>query len=142
MDILEFRGENRIYSNMYRRIFYIENKLYICVENWYQANKTLDPDIYETIRTSSTGIIAKNRGNIIELRPDWGDDDVKLPIMYKGVFNKFNQNEDLKKRLLATDNCLIVEGNYWGDTYWGVCNGKGKNHLGEIIMQVREDLRG
>ena len=35
----------------------------------------------------------------------------------------------------------LEEGNTWHDTYWGVCNGKGKNKLGKILMQVREELK-
>ena len=42
--------------------------------------------------------------------------------------------------LLATGDAKIVEGNTWGDVFWGVCNGVGENHLGEILMKVRQDL--
>jgi predicted NAD-dependent protein-ADP-ribosyltransferase YbiA (DUF1768 family) len=34
-----------------------------------------------------------------------------------------------------------VEGNSWGDTYWGVCKGKGQNKLGHILMQVRSTFK-
>lgn len=33
----------------------------------------------------------------------------------------------------------IIEVNNWGDTYWGVCNGIGDNHLGKILMKIRDN---
>ena len=60
--------------------------------------------------------------------------------MYEIVLAKFSQNEYLKRRLLETGNALLIEGNDWGDTYWGVCNGRGKNKLGKILMRVRTEL--
>jgi hypothetical protein len=50
------------------------------------------------------------------------------------------QNPGLKAKLLATGNQELIEGNTWGDCYWGVCEGNGQNHLGKILMQVREEL--
>jgi len=47
----------------------------------------------------------------------------------------------LKLRLLATGDETLQEGNRWNDRYWGVCRGVGKNHLGNILMEVREYLR-
>lgn len=137
-DILEFKGDFRFLSNMYKVLIRIDNTLFLSVEHWYQANKTKDHNIYEAIRKCSTPREAKAFGNRIDLRPDW--DDIKLDIMYKGVLAKFSQNEDLKSKLLSTRG-LLVEGNYWGDQYWGVCNGVGENHLGKILMEIREVLR-
>jgi predicted NAD-dependent protein-ADP-ribosyltransferase YbiA (DUF1768 family) len=34
----------------------------------------------------------------------------------------------------------LIEGNWWGDTYWGVCNGVGENHLGKLLMKIRDYL--
>ena len=139
-NILEFKGDYRYLSNMYKVFFRIDGTLYLSVEHWYQANKTTNPDIYDSIRKCSTPYEAKTVGNqIIEIRPDW--DDIKLDIMYKGVHAKFSQNRDLKSKLLSTRG-LLVEGNTWGDQYWGICKGIGENHLGKILVRVREELRG
>ena len=62
--------------------------------------------------------------------------------MYDICFKKFSQSEELKKKLLDTGDQELIEGNYWNDTFWGVCEGKGQNHLGKILMQIREELRG
>ena len=48
---------------------------------------------------------------------------------------------DLKEKLLSTGDRYLVEGNSWGDVYWGVCGGKGINMLGKLLMQIREELR-
>lgn len=46
--------------------------------------------------------------------------------------------EPFRTWLLNTGNEQLVEGNTWGDTFWGVCNGKGKNYLGALLMEIRE----
>ena len=53
---------------------------------------------------------------------------------------KFMQNPSLKLKLAATEDVHLEEGNAWGDTYWGVCDGIGENHLGKILMCLRESL--
>lgn len=82
---------------------------------------------------------AKRLGRKVSLRSDW--EEIKVDVMKNVVFSKFSQNEELKKQLLETNDRLLIEGNWWGDTTWGVSGGKGKNHLGEILMKVREELR-
>jgi hypothetical protein len=47
----------------------------------------------------------------------------------------------LKQLLLATGDKELIEGNTWGDTFWGVCNGIGQNHLGKILMAKRTELK-
>ena len=51
------------------------------------------------------------------------------------------QNPELGNKLLETGNQELVEGNTWGDIFWGVCNGKGQNWLGKILMMVRDEIR-
>ena len=53
---------------------------------------------------------------------------------------KFNQNSMLKLKLLETIDCELIEGNTWRDYFWGVCKGKGKNMLGNILMEVRNEI--
>ena len=77
----------------------------------------------------------------MQLRADW--EDVKLSIMEDIVRAKFTQNEDLKQLLLATGDLVLEEGNTWHDTFWGVDvkTQEGENHLGRILMRVRQELR-
>ena len=78
---------------------------------------------------------AKKLGKTIKPRDDW--EMVKVDIMREIVSQKFLQHPALMNKLLATDNRLIVEVNAWRDTFWGVSHGKGKNHLGRILMECR-----
>ena len=74
----------------------------------------------------------------MKIRKDW--DDVKLDVMLWGIREKF-KNEDLRQLLMETGEEELVEGNWWGDKFWGVSNGEGENHLGKILMRVREEVR-
>ena len=67
---------------------------------------------------------------------------MRIDIMTALVTQKFNRHIDLRKKLLATGDEELIEGNWWGDTFWGVCRGKGDNHLGKILMEVRSKLIG
>ena len=60
--------------------------------------------------------------------------------MYDVCKAKFTQNPELAEKLLATGEQELVEGNNWNDTFWGMCRGKGKNMLGNILMKIREEL--
>ena len=84
---------------------------------------------------------SKGMGRRVRLRPDW--EQVKTGLMEEIVRAKFTQNEELKQKLLATGEKRLVEGNTWGDTFWGVDlrSGRGENRLGEILMRVRAELK-
>lgn len=73
------------------------------------------------------------------IRPDW--ENVKLRVMYDIVKAKFLQNEKLQAKLLATRDRMLIEGNDWGDTFWGMVDGEGANNLGKILMRVREEIK-
>lgn len=62
-------------------------------------------------------------------------------VMRDALWAKFTQNPDLAARLLATGDRYLEETNWWDDTYWGVCQGKGENVLGQMLMEVRTRLR-
>lgn len=82
---------------------------------------------------------AKKLGRRVTLRKDW--EDVKVEIMKNIVREKFNQNPHLQEKLLATGDEMLIEGNTWNDCCWGVCNGRGKNLLGKILMNIRKELK-
>ena len=81
---------------------------------------------------------AKRLGRKVDLRSDW--ERVKVGIMKDIVRAKFTQNEDLRDKLLETKDELLCEGNTWGDRIWGTVNGVGRNLLGQILMDVREEI--
>lgn len=53
---------------------------------------------------------------------------------------KFMQHPNLRKELLATGDCLLIEENQWNDRYWGTVNGRGENRLGKNLMDIRDKL--
>jgi len=130
-----FRGKYSFLSNFYKAPVVFDDVLYPSVENAYQAAKTLDINVREYF-VNCTAVDAK-RSKVI-LRPDW--DLVKVSIMYDLVYQKFFRHIDLRNQLLSTGNIELIEGNYWGDTFWGICRGKGDNYLGRILMQVRSEM--
>lgn len=136
--IRKFSGEHAFLSNFYGSPLYLDRKLYPTVEHAYQASKTLDEDGRNAIRLAVSPSYAKRLGNTIPLRSDW--EDVKLNCMLSLLRKKFRIFA-LQRELLKTGDRLLVEGNQWGDRFWGVCNGKGKNHLGKLLMQVRDEIR-
>ena len=83
---------------------------------------------------------AKRLGQVIILRDDWTNDNVKISVMYAVLLDKFTRHQDLRKQLIATSPNELIEGNTWNDTFWGVCDGKGKNHLGKLLMSIRQEI--
>lgn len=134
----KFDGVYRFLSNFHPCTIKFEGKEYWTVEHAYQAAKTLDNKQREWVQQASSPGLAKRRGRRVDIRQDW--DKIKIQIMMKLVLNKF-QNPKLRDRLLATGDAELVEGNSWGDTFWGVSRGRGKNYLGRILMQVRQHLK-
>lgn len=130
--ITSFSGEYRFLSN-----FFIEPDN-THVEREYQAAKCSD-DVQRRVFDTLTPAQCKKYGRKVNLRPDW--EQVKLQIMEDLVLAKFIDHEELRERLLATGDAELVEGNTWNDFYWGVCNGQGENHLGKILMTVRDWIR-
>ena len=136
-----FKGKYAFLSN-----FFIEPDN-THVEAEYQQAKCISPVDSLRLITPSGWYMppakAKRFGKTVRLRPDW--ESVKLQIMEDLVMAKFADHEDLRSKLLATGDAQLIEGNHWHDFFWGVCNcGKcpeGQNHLGKILMKVREWCR-
>lgn len=136
--ISEFQGEYRFLSNFYPAEVELDGVTYPTVEHAFQAAKVFSPELRENIRNAPRPGLAKRMGRKHPLRADW--EQVKLSIMEQLVRQKFSK-EPLRSRLLATGSAELIEGNYWNDTFWGVCRGKGENHLGRMLMKVREELK-
>jgi len=134
-----FEGVFHFLSNFHRAYLIYEDIMWPTSEHAYQAMKTFDHNQRLNISTIGSPAEAKSYARSLKRRADW--DDVKLGIMEEIVRAKFTQNDLEREKLLATEDLEIVEGNTWGDTFWGVCNGVGENHLGKILMKIREELR-
>jgi len=137
--ILAFRGEWRFLSNFWPSTLTIEGIRYHSVEHAYQAMKTLDLEARQRISLLAYAKDAKRVGRTVILRPGWKD--MRVAVMNNLVRQKFNQDVWLRQMLLSTGDAELVEGNNWGDRFWGVSRGVGENVLGKILMKVRSELR-
>lgn len=147
--INSFTGRWRFLSNFYPVTIEHQGIKYPSVEHYYVAMKIKNDqqidgkfityiDCRELIAKMPDPAKVKQFGKVLKLRKDW--EDVKLDVMLWGVREKF-KNEDLKEMLLSTDGEELIESNWWGDKFWGVSNGEGENHLGKILMRVREESK-
>lgn len=147
--ILGFQGPHRFLSNFWPAEVKFAGHVYPTVEHAYQAAKSLD----ETYRAQFRSPLlppgmAKRLARTVKLRPNWND--IKVETMTCLVMQKFDisgvgrlvraQRQELVDQLKATGESYLEETNTWKDTFWGVCNGKGENRLGLILMNVRWDL--
>lgn len=140
--ITSFDGKYKFLSNFWLCKIVMEGIVYASVEHAYQASKTTDSAIRKRIATSNNPAQAKRMGRTLELREEWSDADFRLGTMSMLIEQKFNSltHPELAQKLKDTAPRELIEGNWWGDTYWGVCKGRGENHLGKILMRIREEL--
>lgn len=137
MVIEAFEGKHRFLSNFFPATVKMDGCFYASVEHAYQAAK-FPPEDREAFR--KPGLRA---GIVKEMGRGKGGDgwhDRSLPIMLDLLRQKF-QDPKLQELLLATGDAELIEGNWWGDTFFGVCEGVGDNHLGKMLMHVRREIR-
>ncbi len=145
--IKEFQNEHRWLSNFWLATQEMFGMTFCCNEQWYVYNKcTNDDDRIELLNLTKPGEI-KRFGRKLKgdrLNPDF--DKIKYGVMQVGLAAKFDQNPDLKEKILSTGNTILQEGNRWGDKYWGVnlnpTKGKigaGENNLGKLLMKLRKE---
>ena len=138
-----FSGDYEFLSNFYPSpipMYIDDNSVFMAptVEHYFQGMKTLSDEECFSILAAKTPGEAKRLGRKCQLRPDW--ETVKNRVMLDAIRLKFRDPE-FKKKLLATGDAELIEGNTWGDKYWGMVNRVGENQLGRILMEVREELR-
>ena len=135
-----FRKQYFFLSNFYTCSLEYNGLTFKNVEAAFQAQKCVDDEQKKAFMGIS-GADAKSFGRRVKLRSDW--ENVKVGIMRELVRQKFIQNPELLKCLIDTGEQELVEGNYWGDTFWGVDSRRGgKNMLGKILEEVRAELKG
>lgn len=138
--ITEFQGNYRWLSNFWPVLITVEGITYHHVEGAYVAMKTTDIEKRRDVARIINPGAVKRIGRDLKLREDW--EKVKVRIMYDLLKLKFAPGSELATKLLDTKDALLIEGNNWNDTFWGVCRGRGQNRLGILLMRVREELKG
>lgn len=134
-------GEYGCFSNFSKHAVHMKGKRWATTEHFFQAQKFAGTEHEEDVRKCKTAREAANLGRSrkLPLRRDW--ESAKDQIMLEAVRAKFSQHEGLKAILLGTGEAKIVE-HTENDSYWGDGgDGSGKNRLGQILMQVRKELR-
>ena len=133
--IIKFRGEYRFLSNFHPAPMIVDGFLYPTSENAYQGLKySTSTSIQQQIADMAPGDAKRYaQDNPVEIT-----DAERLNNMFRVLTLKFIGHKNLMKKLLATRDAELIEGNDWGDTFWGICDGQGKNHLGKLLMTVRD----
>lgn len=133
----------------------IDNTIYNCNEQFMMASKARlfkDAHSWMKIMETSNPADQKKLGRKVKNfeKDKW--EEVARDVVFNANYAKFNQHEDLKEKLLATENKIIVEASPW-DCIWGIGlraddkkildpkNWRGTNWLGEEIMDVRKKIR-
>lgn len=148
MLIDKFDGEYAFLSNFYPSPinYEIDDNTFVIaptVEHAFQAVKACHVGDEGWVLQAKTPGEAKRRGRAIQLHPKW--ETYKTQAMLHFLRKKFAIPE-LREKLLATGSAILIEGNWWHDNYWGSCycekcGGHGGNMLGNLLMQVREELK-
>lgn len=127
---------NAFLSNFYRQSVVYQGVRYKTSEHAFAAAKAHFQEDHDAIAACKTPGDAKSLGRSIRLRPDW--EQVKVRVMTEICLEKFAPGTKLRRKLCETSGRKLVEGNNWGDRFWGVVNGKGQNYLGRILMAIRD----
>lgn len=156
MNIIKFNSYSRDYnwlSNFFQQENLITLNIYNMkinfhsVESSFQALKLLHLNefksekeliaLFRHFSTLSNGLAKKSGNNLNLNRVAWGNNN--LEYMEELIYRKF-QDPILKNKLLSTQGSELIEFNT-GSNFWGVNSGmQGHNHLGKIIMKIREHL--
>jgi ribA/ribD-fused uncharacterized protein len=120
----------------------IDGAVWPTTEHYFQAQKFPgDPAYQEQIRQAPSPMIAARLGRSRKhpLRPDW--EQVKDAVMLTALRAKLAQHPSLANLLRSTGDAVLVE-HTANDAYWADAgDGSGRNQLGLLLMQIRDDLR-
>ena len=125
-------------SNFASSIIIIGGKGYATVEHYYQSQKfTAHPVLAERVRTAVNARAAKfiaSQANPDLMRADWRR--VNIEVMRTALVAKFQQNEPLREKLLATAGSALHE-DAPGDMFWGSL---GQDWLGKLLTEIRDQM--
>lgn len=149
--IPRFEDEYFFLSNFYPGVFEWRGHTYVTAEHAFQAAKVFhmkDATItdmrryVDLVRDSPKPAKAKYAGRSVSIDVEsWNAQ--RVDYMRSIVHAKFSQVRGLAGQLINTGAAMLVEGNDWGDKFWGRCLDKdtgkmvGWNTLGAILMEER-----
>jgi ribA/ribD-fused uncharacterized protein len=137
-DVIDsFKGEYDFLNNRFGCSFVWQGIRYNNVESAFHASKyTNEAERRVLSRMSAEKVVKKS----MECTPSIEWEESKLDIMESILLAKYDQNPNLKNRLIETEGRILINGNNKHETYWGVdlYSWKGENHLGKILMTIRD----
>lgn len=130
------------FTNFYPAPIDLDGKIWPTTEHYFQAQKFIGTSYLEMIRNfdrpRQAFDLSRNPTVSRWRRSDW--EDIKINIMRKALLAKFTQHKNLRQMLLSTGDRYLIEHSPH-DKFWG--NGgddTGENHLGLLLMEVRQVL--
>ncbi|HTL88386.1 MAG TPA: NADAR family protein [Leptolyngbya sp.] len=129
------------FSNFARYAIELKGKTWATSEHYFQAQKFVGTSHEEDLRQAKNPREAADMGRDRNrpLRPDW--EAVKDDVMREAIYAKFTQHADLREKLLATGEAVLVE-HTKNDRYWGDGgDGTGRNMLGKLLVELRDRIR-
>lgn len=142
-----FEGDYAFLSNFWKEPVTLKGKTFPTAEHAFVACKAVGPRWVEMVLACATPAEAKHLGRKVELRPGW--EEIKLRVMQAVIQAKFAPTTTLSHRLMLTGSQQLIEGNTWGDKFWGCVlepgpkdgTWVGRNELGRILMEQRRLLQ-
>lgn len=137
MTIDRFTGKYSFLSNFFPTTIEYDGVKYRTLEHAYQAAKhPATSNVREKIHQARGPAGAKLISRNYRKRDSSFN---KMGVMEQLLRQKFNK-PGMREALVETHPHEIIEGNNWGDIYWGVCDGVGQNRLGQLLMSIRAEL--
>ena len=133
------------FSNLYRRELEFEGERYPTSEHAYQAGKPRKPEVRAWLMAApSPALLAMAAHGLYywDVAPGWSR--IKFERMRRVLHAKFTQHNDLHDLLLSTGSSRLIETATVDNPVnrlWGEVNGVGKNMLGVLLMELRDELR-
>lgn len=149
-DRVGFMSEESYLSNFFPCPVTVDGYTFASAEHAIQYKKStvckredLGPQIKQTLRADDV----KKLGDRIHPKKEW--DDAKLGLVRCIVKQKFVENNALKIRLMNTKGYKLEEASF--DRFWGTGipvysrefkrpNYQGKNHMGHILEDIRDEF--
>lgn len=147
-EIRFYRSNERpygVFSNLHRTPVAFEDRVFPTAEHAYQAGKAAKPEVREWILSAPTPALVAMAAHGLytwDIVPSWSK--IKFDRMRSVLRAKFTQHPDLQEVLLETGSARLVEAGTTDNAVnrlWGEVDGKGKNMLGIMLMEIREELR-
>jgi ribA/ribD-fused uncharacterized protein len=148
-----FYSSRDSFSNFYPAPFEYQGIQFSCSEQFFMYAKAKffkDNIRAQRILNAKTPATMKKNGRLVQNFDPTIWDQHKENIMYIAIREKFNQNPTILKKLLKTNNKLLVEASPW-DTVWGIGlakndplihdenNWKGQNLLGKLLTHLKNN---